>query len=267
MNLSKFIIYFLNVCLILLINTQLTFGQSNPSITSFSPLSAEVGSNIVITGSNFSSTPANNIVYFGGVKGTIVSSSSTQIVVTVPKHSSHAPIQVNVQGKIANSSLLFSVKNTDISDKVVSSKSFNDQVSFTSVSGQYTTLGSYATDKLIGVGDFDGDGLIDIVKSGSNSQIAVHRNTTSQEQLIDSNSFSAFSSYSTGEASWSVEVADIDGDGKLDIISAGSTSVSILRNASTGPGVIAFDNFVNFSTSGSSNLEINDVDGDGLTPM
>ena len=40
-----------------------------PTITSFSPASAEVGASVTITGTNFDATPANNIVYFGSVKG------------------------------------------------------------------------------------------------------------------------------------------------------------------------------------------------------
>ena len=45
--------------------------SAQPSITSFSPLSATAGSTVVITGTNFSPTPANNIVYFGIVKATV----------------------------------------------------------------------------------------------------------------------------------------------------------------------------------------------------
>ncbi len=41
---------------------------STPTITSFSPTSGSIGSSDTITGTNFSATPANNIVYFGGVK-------------------------------------------------------------------------------------------------------------------------------------------------------------------------------------------------------
>jgi hypothetical protein len=42
------------------------YGQT-PVISTFSPNTGAVGSTLSITGSNFSATPANNIVYFGGV--------------------------------------------------------------------------------------------------------------------------------------------------------------------------------------------------------
>ena len=38
-----------------------------PIITSFSPSSGAVGTTVTITGSNFSTTAGNNIVYFGAV--------------------------------------------------------------------------------------------------------------------------------------------------------------------------------------------------------
>jgi hypothetical protein len=38
---------------------------AQPTITSFSPASGPVGTTVTINGSNFSSTPANNIVFFG----------------------------------------------------------------------------------------------------------------------------------------------------------------------------------------------------------
>ncbi len=40
-----------------------------PTITSISPLSGSPGSSITITGTNFSSTVADNVVYFGAAKG------------------------------------------------------------------------------------------------------------------------------------------------------------------------------------------------------
>ena len=42
----------------------ITFAQV-PTITSFSPTSAKPGDAVTLTGTNFSTTPTNNIVFFG----------------------------------------------------------------------------------------------------------------------------------------------------------------------------------------------------------
>ena len=67
------------------------FGQV-PTITSFSPLSSEVGASVTITGTNFDATPANNIVYFGSVKANVTAATATSLTVTVPKSSVYGPI-------------------------------------------------------------------------------------------------------------------------------------------------------------------------------
>src|SRR5258707_3304371 len=63
--------------------TELTFGAP-PVITSFTPTSALAGAGVTITGSNFNSTPSQNIVYFSGVKASVTSATTTQLVVKVP---------------------------------------------------------------------------------------------------------------------------------------------------------------------------------------
>ncbi|MGC6413187.1 MAG: beta strand repeat-containing protein, partial [Bacteroidia bacterium] len=234
-----------------------------PTITSIAPATAEVGDSVIISGTNFDTTSANNIVYFGGIKATVTSATSTQLTVTVPQHSSHAPISVNVNGLSSNSSLSFSVSNSTISSSNVDNNSFENQVVFSSVSGRYTTLGSYATDKLIAVADFDGDNKIDIAKAGSSGSVSVHLNTSTSQGVVDSNSFDSGTSFNVSGGSWSIEIADIDGDGKLDIISSDGSTISILRNTSSGPGNLSFDTNVALSLSPASNLDIFDVDSDG----
>lgn len=69
-----------------------------PTITSFTPTSGPVGTTVTISGSNFSSTAANNIVYFGAVKATVTAATSTSLSVTVPTGATYAPITVTVNG-------------------------------------------------------------------------------------------------------------------------------------------------------------------------
>ncbi|MBC7892205.1 MAG: IPT/TIG domain-containing protein [Sphingobacteriaceae bacterium] len=72
------------------------------TITSVNPTSAPVGSDLTITGTQFSTTPADNKVTFtGGVVGTVKSATATQLVVTVPTGAQNGAITVQVGSKPA----------------------------------------------------------------------------------------------------------------------------------------------------------------------
>jgi gliding motility-associated-like protein len=64
-------------------NFTVTCG-SVPTITSFSPTSGIAGTTVTITGTNFSTTPSNNAVDFGGTTATVTASTPTTITTTVP---------------------------------------------------------------------------------------------------------------------------------------------------------------------------------------
>lgn len=89
------------------------------SITSISPTSAPVGSTIVITGTNFSSTPASNSVTFGTVGATVVSATPTQLVVTVPANPGN-PISVVANGQTAQYSGAFTLAAKPVVEVVTS---------------------------------------------------------------------------------------------------------------------------------------------------
>lgn len=81
-----------------------------PVITSFSPTSGSVATVVNITGSNFSLTPANNIVKFNGVTASVPSAvSPTSLAVTVPIGATTGPISVTVGSNTATSSTNFIV--------------------------------------------------------------------------------------------------------------------------------------------------------------
>lgn len=67
------------------------------SVTSVNPTSAPVGSTIVLTGTNFNTTPASNTVSFGGVPATVLAATSTQLTVAVPVNAGSA-ITVTANG-------------------------------------------------------------------------------------------------------------------------------------------------------------------------
>jgi hypothetical protein len=82
---------------------------SLPTITGFTPASGLVGDSVTITGTNFSTTPANNTVKFNGTTAVATSSTSTQIVVPVPAGATTGTITVTVNGNTATSSGSFTV--------------------------------------------------------------------------------------------------------------------------------------------------------------
>jgi hypothetical protein len=55
-----------------------------PVITAVAPSVIAPGGEVTITGSNFSPTAGHNVAFFDGVRGTIVSATSTELRVTVP---------------------------------------------------------------------------------------------------------------------------------------------------------------------------------------
>lgn len=71
--------------------TQPTFTYIGPPIvTSLSPASGTMGTQVTIIGQNFSATPANNIVTFNGVSAMVTNSTTTTITVTAPGSSTGA---------------------------------------------------------------------------------------------------------------------------------------------------------------------------------
>lgn len=122
------------------------------------------------------------------------------------------------------------------------------------------------------IGDIDGDGRRDIVAAngfngvGGNS-ITILRNLATPG-VIDATSFAPRFNFATGLGPIGLALADLDLDGKLDVVVAnsGNSSVSVFRNNAT-PGVIdagTFDARLDFSSGSSIRaLAVADMDGDG----
>src|SRR5439155_222840 len=162
--------------------------------TAFNPVSRNLGAQVTISGVNFSPGAASNIVFFGAVRASVSSASSTNLIVTVPAGAQFSPITVTVGGFTAFANAPF-------------------------------------------LPTFTGDGKLDLVVCDRlNNQIAVFRNISTPGSL-SSNSFAPRVNFPVGSDPRYVRVADLDGDGKPEIVSAnvGDNTVSILRNTSV-PG-------------------------------
>ena len=233
-----------------------------PTITSFSPTQAEVGAVVTITGTGFSTTAIDNIVYFGGVKATVTNATATQLTVTVPNGSTRDFIAVTKGGLTAFSRGIFNLYNSGTAS-IAGSFSFGSMVTVSAIATTSSTLkNSYpGFDVIVGAADFDNDGWPDIYKAG-NGAISVNRNLlTSTSATITASQFSAPTNYTVSGDVRTITTADIDSDGKLDIITGSSSGISILRNTSTS-GTISFATAVNISTV-TTNIKVADFDLDG----
>ncbi len=231
--------------------TQHLFAQ--PTINSFSPASGPVGTTVVITGTNFNPTPANNIVFFGAAKAVVSSATTTSLLVTVPVGATYQPITVTAHNLTAYSAQRFIVTFLGGSAKF-------EVNSF--ASGLNISAGS--NQRRVCVTDLDGDGKPDMVitNQGSNT-ISVFRNTGVNTGTV---SFTKVD-YEAGNGPFDICIGDLDGDGKKDVAvtnfnSGNSSHVSIFRNTST-IGAISFADKIDLETgSGSIGLAIGNLDND-----
>jgi len=227
--------------------TQQAFAQ--PVITSFSPASAAPGATVTITGTGFSSTAANNIVYFGAVMATVNTASATSLAVSVPMGATYSHITVTT-GTLTNYSAGLFSPSFSGGDTALYSNSFASPVSFAGFPSQQANH--------VALYDFDGDGKPDILEEYQYQY--KHFSTFTNVGSIGNPGFSGRIDF-TGLFT---AVADFDGDGKLDIAGVNTSNFSIYKNTSA-VGNISFSQTLTtgFPTASIINAVAGDVDGDG----
>jgi len=233
-----------------LINTLIT---AQPTINSFTPLSAPIGANVTITGNNFSAIIANNIVFFGSTRATVTSASSTMLTVNVPAGAIYQPISVTVNGLTGYSSKPFLVTYSGGMDL--------NPGTFSESSDSVTGLYPYG----IVFSDLDGDGKTDLATPNNanspSSSISILRNTGTAGTI----SFASKIDFPSNDLPMCIAVCDLDGDGKQDLLTTNNSNrtVSAFKNIST-PGSISFATKVDFSTGTNPyNVATGDFDNDG----
>ena len=122
--------------------------------------------------------------------------------------------------------------------------------------GAKTDFGTGSRPHSVAVGDFNGDGKLDLaVANGSSNTVSILLGT-------GTGSFGAKTDFGTGIDPISVAVGDFNGDGKLDLAVANSNgdTVSILLGTGTG----SFGAKTDFGTgSGPNSVAVGDFNGDG----
>lgn len=225
-----------------------------PSISSFAPTSGAIGTTVTITGTNFNTTSANNIVYFGATKATVNAATATTLTVVVPSGATYRPITVlNTATGLRTQSLL-PFRVTFSSGLSINSMSFAAKV-------------DSATDNRpsgLAVGDFDGDGKADLILSHSISQsLRIYRSNSTGNAV----SFREHFNLPLNNIAAGVATDDLDGDGKLDVAAVNATVVGgrlfLFRNTTTGNELSFATRIDSVPGSSAQSLAIGDLDLDG----
>lgn len=224
----------------------------SPVITAFSPEKGKAGITVTLTGNNFNTTPAGNIVYFGATRATVLTASATQLTVKVPSGATFEPISVLHTG---NHLTAFSRKPFIIADTTV-----GYPVTENTFSG-YSNVGNPTSPTNLLAKDMNGDGKPDLLTSSLDRLNILYNASVNPAITIGS-----ISEYSNVGVTVNTRLAlgDLDGDGLTDIVRPSNNStLFVYRNTGTSASC-SFNTTLTFSPFGDlQDAAIGDIDGDG----
>ncbi|WP_276481284.1 FG-GAP-like repeat-containing protein [Paraflavitalea pollutisoli] len=225
-------------------------AQSAPRIDSIKPLLGKSGTTVKLFGQHFSTTPAGNAVYFGGMKASVAGAWTDSLLVTVPAGAAYGPLSVSSGGLVAVSQLPF--QPTYQGYDTLSSSTLTTSVELSAGWQPYGLVNA----------DFDGDGRNDLiaVNSASNTVTVLRNNGNG-----NGDAFTVSTYFPVGFYCNSIIAGDINGDGKADLVlTAGNDNkLLVMRNTSIA-GTIAFDAPLSLTTASlPRQAAIADLDGDG----
>jgi Zn-dependent metalloprotease len=223
------------------------FTAEKPAISSYTPVSGPIGTDVTIKGHNFNAALENNFVSFGATRATVLSSSSTEIKVKVPAGASFGPITVlDVESGLAVQSV----------QEFVPTFTSEFKRGDLQLAVGITDLYIWNTK----VEDMDGDNKPDIVCIHYQG-FSIFQNVNQGGDLT-SESFVRNTYPVLDFRSSDLYVVDLDGNGLKDVIGRYQNGLRIYPNFSS-PGYIFFGPPVDLNFGYLGNLIFNDFDLDG----
>lgn len=226
-------------------------ADAQPVISNFSPSSGTAGTVVTITGTNFSSTAASNIVFFGTGRATVSAATSNSITAVVPPGASYQPITVTTGNQTGYSAKPFLLT---FSGGAVTPDAYSFAARVDSVYGLESND--------LTVSDFNGDNRPDLaVVDRLHNTVSIYLNTSTGGQISVAPKIDLI----TGSAPYHVSSGDLNGDGKPDLIvsNQADNTVSIYQNTSNGT-TLSFAPAINLTTgSQPAQMAVKDIDGDG----
>lgn len=128
--------------------------------------------------------------------------------------------------------------------------------------GTFRAATSYAAEPLntfnVKLGDLNGDGIIDLVTSGTTGGV----DSATVRLGTESGAFGSAANYSIGVTS-GMRLADVNNDGVLDIVGAEATDVGFM----IGNGDGTFKAATIYSMTSANDVEVADLNGDGVNDL
>jgi gliding motility-associated-like protein len=128
---------------LLVVYENLIASDPPPTIISFTPPSGDIGTTVIITGTNFSTTSANNVVMFNGTTAVVAASTATSITCAVPAGATTGKITVTVGANTATSASDFIVTSATITitaQPASTSVCFGEVVTFATAASGTTNI-------------------------------------------------------------------------------------------------------------------------------
>src|SRR5205085_2229934 len=102
-------------------NTNLFFTVPAPQVTSISPTSGVIGTQVTVNGSGFQATKGSSSIAFNGTTATVNSWSDTQILATVASGTTTGGVKVTVNSVASNQNITLTLPDPTIASLVPSS--------------------------------------------------------------------------------------------------------------------------------------------------